>query len=204
MTLLKGMGMEPKLKGKEFESLVAERLEKLKEQGRAHFNKYGVQVVGSPDRSHPSGIRWDPIRSFPDFEGVMTNGRQVIFDTKVCSQASFDLSKYRWEGTKSGPRARQLRHMLDRSMYRVPCYFLMHWNAREGKTFSEPSETYLFPVSNDIDFWLRFLRAEVKSINRKDCETYGTAVLWDKIGMERTYRPDLLRAIEKDVAERNL
>jgi len=188
--------------GREFEDKIADRLEVYKSLGSAHIGRYGVQVLGSPDPTHPSGTRWTPLRSLPDYEGALHTGQQVIFDAKVVSAASLSLSEYRWEGTGSKSKSRQLRHMLDRSLYNVGCYLLIHWNPRAGKTFATPPETYLFPVRLRSQFWQAFVRAEVKSISLKDCQELGARVQWNRNGRERSARPDVLPAIEHELKGR--
>jgi penicillin-binding protein-related factor A (putative recombinase) len=122
------------MKGKDLEAAVIERAAEYKRNRSAHVTRCGVQAVmiGTEPNGNP---KWQVIRSLPDFEGVNAQGQQFIFDAKVCSQASFDLTPYR-EETK-GTKSRQLRHMFERSQFNVPCFFLMHWNARAGKTFKE-------------------------------------------------------------------
>lgn len=191
--------------GKELEAAVVARLAVYKARGAADIGRYGVQATVERDPTSPTGVRYQLHRSLPDFEGVLPDGRQLMWDCKVCSQASFSLSAYVWGGTKSKAKSRQLRHMLDRSMYRVPCYFCIHWNARSGKTFSTDPETWLFPVCIRMPFWEAFLRSEEKSIQRQHCIDFGTRVYWNKLKkLERSYRPDVLEAIQRDMRERGL
>lgn len=190
--------MEPieNLEGKEFEGLCEDRFEHYKQRGVAHFKRYGVQVYGEGDPTSPSGIRWTPIRSFPDFEGALAPlGRQAIWDCKVVSAASFALSDYRWNGTDSKSKARQLRHMLDRSMFGALCGFLIRFNGRQLKTKADSPQTYLFPVHFDMPFWKGFMEGGNLSITRQHCEQIAIKVVWNKVGMDRTYRPDVLLAL---------
>lgn len=178
----------PRLEGKELEGLIKERAAEYLAMNLADITACGVQCVVSGSNPDKSPI-WTIIRSLPDFEGATSFGTQFIFDCKVCSQASFDLSKYRAE--VKGPKSRQLRHMQKRSRFHVPCFFLMHWNAREGVTFSQAAKTYLFPVE-DNEFWQAFESAEKRSITRKDCQDYGVECKWSIYGQGRKPRPDVL------------
>ena len=192
------------LKGSDFEGLVQKRCESYYESKDAHITKYGVQVYGQSDPTSPGGIRWQPIRSYPDFEGALKCGRQVIFDAKVCSQATFSLSAYRWEGTSSKPKAKQLRHMLDRSEFAVPCSFIIHWNKRELSTKSVPAQTWLFPIDAAMPFWRRFCDGEQPSISLEDCREYGVRIAWTRMKSHRYHRPEVLAAILEDMENRQI
>ncbi|MBL8815230.1 MAG: Holliday junction resolvase RecU [Planctomyces sp.] len=174
------------LKGKDLERLVVELSSEYKRRKLAHITRCGVQAVRMKED-------WQVIQSLPDFEGLLRDGRQLIFDCKVCSQASFDLTKYRSE-TK-GARARQLRHLLDRSEFGAICFFLLHWNQRTGKTFTQEAATFVFPVIEGSDFWESFRSGETRNINRKDCETYGDRVRWQSSERGRKERPDFVATI---------
>lgn len=175
-----------RLTGTEFEKLVVERCLEYRRDRLAHISRCGVQAVRTKDG-------WQVIPSLPDFEGVDSSGRQFIFDCKVCSQPSFDLSKYRSE--IKGARSRQLRHMLERAAFSCQCFFLLHWNARNGKTFSLPAETFVFPVSFSSEFWQSFERGETRSITRDDCVACGSRCEWNTRAAGRKPRPDFLAAV---------
>lgn len=175
-----------KMTGASFERVISERNEEYRKYGMAEVSKCGVHAIRSKDG-------WQVIPSFPDYEGVVKPGLQFVFDAKVCTQASFDLSKYREE--TRGPRARQIRHMFRRSRYGVPSFFLIHWNGRDLKSKSYPAQTFVLPVSGDIVLWERFMAAEQKSLTREDCEEFGIRVQWNSIGRGRKVRPDYLTAI---------
>jgi penicillin-binding protein-related factor A (putative recombinase) len=176
-----------RLTGADFERIVESRLAKYKTARLAHVKRYGVQAVRSQEQ-------WHIIRSKPDFEGVVPGGRQVIFDCKVESSASFDLSQYRPE--IDGPKKRQLTHMFERAEYDVYCFFLIHWNPRELATKSEPGITYAFPVDSRMEFWQQFLAGEVRRITRSDCAEYGRSVPWSLFGpRDSVAQPDLLSVL---------
>lgn len=176
------------LTGSELEKLVVDRGLEYRRDKRAHISRCGVQAVRTKDE-------WQVIPSLPDFEGVDWVGHQFIFDCKVCSQASFDLSKYRSD--VKGARSRQLKHMLERAEFGVRCFFLLHWNARAGKTFTLPAETFAFPISGLLDFWQAFERGEIRSITREHCSDLAIRVAWTTIGAGRKPRPDFLAAVER-------
>jgi penicillin-binding protein-related factor A (putative recombinase) len=174
--------------GSELEKLVVERGQEYRREKRAHISRCGVQAVRTKDE-------WQVIPSLPDFEGVDWIGHQFIFDCKVCSQASFDLSKYRSD--VKGARSRQLRHMLERAEFGVRCFFLLHWNERSGKTFKLQAKTFAFPISSRLEFWTAFERGEIRSITREHCSDHGIEVQWNVLGSGRKPRPDFLIAVER-------
>ncbi len=183
--------MTPKeqLTGKDFEVFVKQRCDQLRAMRLASIGRYGVQAARRADQ-------WVILSSLPDFEGVMNNGVQAIFDAKVCSGSSMSLKEYHRQ--TNGARSRQLSHMIERSAYGVRCFFLMHWNARELRTRMEPAITYAFPIHHDHRFWQEFEAGEIKSIRRFDCESYGQEIAWTLIGeKERRYRPDVLSAVRQ-------
>lgn len=179
--------------GKELEKLIVEINGIYREMGIASVGRYGVQAsIMAGDR--PGEMKTVVMQSLPDFEGDCVLNplfrQHLIFDAKVCGQASFVLSKYRTE-TK-GSRSRQLRHMLDRSRFGADCFFLIHWTERQLKTKHEPAITYRFPVLEN-DFWTQFERGEIKVLTRADCAEYGTEVHWRTAGDRGTKpRPDYL------------
>lgn len=181
--------MLPDLTGKGLEELVKERSAEYKAMRLAHITASGVQAVRTNEE-------WIILQSLPDFEGVTSFATQFVFDCKVCSQASFDLSKYRSE--IKGPKSRQLRHMFERARFGVPCFFLMHWNSRAGVTFKEDAGTFLFPIDEQMEFWKEFDRAEKRSITRKDCVSYGVPCSWNIYGQGRKPRPDVLQGVAEN------
>lgn len=181
----------PRLTGKEFEGIIVDRMKKDRAALRWHVGRYGVQAV----RMKEGPVL---IQSLPDFEGVVYPvGTQVIFDAKVCSQASFNLAKYRDE--TRGARARQLRHMLDRAAFGAICGFVIHWNERQLSRRLDEAATYWFPVAPN-SFWGDFLSGDVRAIRRSDCVEHGSRIEWVALGMERTARPDIYSAVMRLIA----
>ena len=190
-------GQTTKLNGRDFEKIVKERLDAESDAGRIQAGRYGVQtaVVGSNSDGSP---RLVAIKSLPDFEGCWPPiGQQFITDAKVVSGASFSLGEYRFLDDTKGRKARQLKHMYERSRVGVVCFFTIHFNARELKKKSEEAATFVFPVHHDVAFWESFLRGEVKSITREDCALIGNEVQWNTRGRELKARPDVIGAAER-------
>lgn len=172
------------LKGKEFEALIMFRAGKLEEDRLLCLGRYGTQVVMMNDSL---GVpRWQPIPSYPDFEGVIYgSGRQIIIEAKVCSQASYPIYA---TGKK---RPKQIEHLLRRAAFGAQCYLLIHWNARDLKTKSEEAETFAIPVL-DNTFWREYESFERKSLNRQEAGLFGFKVPWNAWSSRATkLTPDL-------------
>lgn len=176
------------MKGKRLEELCLRRMDKEEEAGRATMNRYGVHV----------SIRFDPatqarivqvISSPPDFEGALHNGRQFIFDAKVCSASSYSID------SAGGKRARQIPFLIKRSRFNVITFLLLHFNERSLATKHDREVTWAFPVHHNHPFWKRYLAGEVKSISRTTCEDYAAEVLWSPLPKGKIVLPELLPAI---------
>lgn len=177
-----------RLTGKKLEQLILLDARWRMEREEFHLSRYGVQatIMGKPGNPEAQ-VR--VLRSLPDFEGILPGGRQFIFESKVCSGASFQLSD------KTHFAERQLSHLLARSALGAISGILVHFSQRILKTRTYPPATYLFPVLNALSFWEEFSRGEVKSLPRVACEEYGIRVLWWKPAKCKQFRPDLLTAI---------
>lgn len=166
------------LTGSKFEEHTLTALERIEKKELGTFGRYGVQAVHT-------GKEWQIMQSLPDFEGIFGT-RQIIFDCKVCTQASFPWVKYR-EST-GGPRSRQLRHLRKRSRFGVVCGFLLHWNARELKTKAEPAVTFWLPVQDSSPYWELVEQGEIKSLTREDCRSMGVEVPWQIHDRDRNHK----------------
>ncbi len=194
-----------RLKGKEFEQLVLDRLRKESMRGLGHWSRYGVQTSitsqAEPGDNSPEGRRpgnMVAMQSYPDIEGVLApTGRQTIFDCKVESGSSFGLTNYMPTPgqKKAGSRQKQLKHLLDRASAGAICFFLIHWSHRVLVTKAFPAQTFAFPVHPAMGFWAEALMLRVKSITREDCELFGVKVEWDTGPRESTARPDVYEAM---------
>lgn len=175
-----------RLKSKEFENLCKFAMEDEERRGQATMTRCGVMVTM---KTNNGKIEWRPIRSLPDFEGIIApEGRQFVFDCKVCSQPSLDIQD-------STFKDRQLKHLLKRDAFGAICCVLIHFNPRVLKTKREPAETFAFPVSKSHPFWEAVNRNEIKTISRAACAEYAVPVEWVTPSGKRTPRPDLLTAL---------
>lgn len=177
--------------GKDFEKECKDRGMALNADGSATMGRYGVQAIITGSTGGKPDITLVP--SYPDFEGVLPpHGRQFIFDCKVCSQASFNLADFREEGS----RKRQIRHLFDREEYGAVTFFLIHLNARELKTKSDPEVTVALPVTRKMRLWDEWQSAERGSVDRKELLEVGIEVPWNCRPGERKPRPDILFAVQ--------
>lgn len=167
-----------RLTGKQFEQIIVDINRIYRQHMIAECGRYGVQAARMADG-------YQVMRSLPDFEGIVHGGRQFIFDCKVVSGASLILSEYRkidkqskGDKGKQGKRHRQYRHMMNRSDMGAMCGFLIHWNARELKTKSEPADTFWIPVHRESELWDRFETGEIGVLTRMDCAEFGVRIEW--------------------------
>jgi penicillin-binding protein-related factor A (putative recombinase) len=163
------------LSGKDFESIVEHRLEQYESERKGSFGRYGVKT-NFMTNPLTKKLELMPMQSYPDFEGVVRGGRQIIFDCKVCSQSSFNWSYYR--SITKGSKHKQLKHMLERSNYGVTCFFLIHWNERVLKTKTVEAATYAVLVRAGHPYWDAVESGEVKSLTPEDCRTTGVEIPW--------------------------
>lgn len=168
---------------KEFEEVILQRIKTLEEMDSLTGGRYGVQGAFHNGE-------WRPIRSLPDFEGVLSGGRQWILEAKVCNAASFSLSDDKF-------KERQLRHLLKRSDFGALCGLLIHMPARELSKSVVLETTFAMPVYRNHPIWIQFDAGEIKSLSRTNLEHYAGVVKWDTLGDERKPRPDILGALRK-------
>jgi penicillin-binding protein-related factor A (putative recombinase) len=181
-----------KLLGKEFEACVEDRGKQLNAAGIASIGRYGTTAVHMMNyKTRQLELRAIP--SKPDFEGVNHEGRQFIFDCKVCSASKFDLQDYR--SAAKGSRSRQLRWMLERAAFGVPCFFLIHWNRRELITKKVPQQTWAVYVRANDPYWEAVEDGTISSLTRDDCATLGKSVRWFIPPKCRNAVPDLHDAV---------
>ena len=178
--------------GKAFENIVLARLKKEAEGGNCHFGRYGVQAAVK-GRQENGDVIAQLMSSLPDIEGVLSpHGSQVIFDCKVMSDASFNMSAYRSD--TRGAKRRQLTHMYERSRVGVLCFFLIHMNKRVLKTRTEYERTIALPVC-DNTMWDEFESGEWTTLSRTRIVELGFNVVWDRTKREKKLRPDVLTAM---------
>lgn len=184
------------LKGIEFERLLSDSAARNERNGILTMDHYGVTM------SVQNGVAMG-IQSKPDFEGVMIGGRQFIFEAKVCSGSSFPM-------TKDKIKPRQVSHLLTRSKFAVPCFLVIHWNARELKRSKVEAVTVAIPVNEADPRWQRFIDAHAKarrdktpvdpqgSISREESLAMGYVIPWIVPKGCRKAMPDLLSFLRPD------
>jgi len=156
-----------------------------------HMSRNGVRVSIAKDGEM---IR---SKSLPDFSGAIAPiGREFVFDAKKTNSASFPLNNYR----ESKSKAKQLKHLLDRSRVGSITFFLIHWNERRLKTKTVEAATIAFPVHFDMSFWIAFDMGEQKSISLDECKHFGIDVEWETPARCRRPRMNLIAAM-KEMAE---
>lgn len=172
--------------GKEFEEALLLEAKGLEKQGVLTMTRYGTQV------SMVNG-EWLPVPSYPDFEGVLHDGRQFIIEAKVCSQPSFRMAKEKI-------KHKQVQHMLKRSKFDVRCFVVIHFNERLGATFYDKPMTVAIPVCYAInkgwEVWEQYAECKEKtkefpSITRELAEQIGKRVEWYTPARSTKPRPDL-------------
>jgi penicillin-binding protein-related factor A (putative recombinase) len=158
--------------GREFEALITFRAQRLEDQKILMLGRYGVtaRMINNPETGKGE---WVVIPSLPDFEGcVFGTGRQIIIEAKVCSQSSYAIA------ANDQKHPKQIEHMLNRAEFGALCFLMIHYNARELKTKSEPAETFAVPVL-DNHFWREYQNGERRTLNRSEAEMHGIRIPWD-------------------------
>lgn len=177
--------LEP-LKGKEFEELVLFRGRKLEAAGILSLGRFGTTVSMMRD-PYTQEMKLQPMPSLPDFDGcIAPTGRQLIIETKVCSQASYPLLNTAQKNPK------QIDYMMLREKFGALCYLLIHFNGRSLVKMQVPAETYAIPVIGSMELWRLFDAGVIKSITREDAALHGIPVPWNLWSSRaRNTTPDL-------------
>ena len=184
------------------EKLVKDRGESVFKLGQGHWQKNGLRAVHTGD-----GVV--AMKSWVDFSGTIpvqvqewrrrepgcspyaktiTVGHSIHFDCKKVAGASMPLKA-------SNFHSKQKRQMMSHASSGATCFLLVHFNARELKTRDEPAATWAVPIYPGHEFWEANNAGEVMMLSRSAAETHGVAVEWNKVGKDRTYRPDILKAV---------
>jgi hypothetical protein len=170
-----------------FEDLISREGDRLEKEGVLTLGRYPVASAIVSGSSRPVQMP-----SKPDFEGVTRSGQQFIFEAKVCSSGAFELSK-------TFLKPKQVQHMLTRAKFGVPCFLLLHFNDRLGKTFYESAFTVAIPVKPvdlaGYDIWEKFVGAKGAysgNITRKEALDLGRLVPWHIPKQCKGPRPNLL------------
>lgn len=207
---LVGVRPPPHLKGAtasgSFEDLINREGARLQKLGILTLGRYPVASVITAASPRPLQVP-----SLPDYEGVtvfhlkdedgqaVEVGRQFIFEAKVCSGSHFKVCK-------SVLKPRQVRHMLLRSDYQVPCHLLIHFNERKMKTLYDPPFTVAIPVKpsrmGGLKIWEEFADSKegkyTGSIDRAAAAEAGIPVHWHMPSRCKSPRPALRCFIDTD------
>jgi hypothetical protein len=179
-----------------FEDLLMKEAGRLEAQGVLTMGRYPVASVMMTGSKFPLQVP-----SLPDFEGVFSDGRQFIIEAKVCSQGAFEI-------VKDKLKPKQVRHLLTRARFGVSGWLMIHFNAREGKTFYDPPFTVglrVLPESmGGLSVWDAFVDqpkgAYTGSIDRTAARAFGTVMEWHTPKQCRSPRPNLEKFFEAALA----
>lgn len=175
-----------------FEDILMKEAARLEAQGFLTMSRYPVASVILPGSKFPMQKP-----SLPDFEGVRPGGRQFIIEAKVCSQSAFSV-------TKDKIKPRQVSHMLTRGRFGVPCFLLIHFNERIGKTFRDEPFTVGIRIFTEaaggLPIWEKFA-SDPKgtysgSMDRATALSMGTVMGWHTPKQCRSPRPMLQKFLE--------
>jgi hypothetical protein len=176
------------MKGKDFEELVMARAAKDEANGHYTLDRYGVKGAFDPRTK-----MWRPIRSKPDFEGVLPGGRQLIFDAKVMGKASFSVSDPKHKNVIA-----QRNFMLHRWSFGVPTFFLIHCTERVMATKTDPAVTVAFPCDPETPWWKEVVEGTRKSFKRDELVLFGRVVYWSTANpTDRKPLPNFLPAVRE-------
>lgn len=155
------------------------------------MGRYGSQFTYREERGQRIA---QPMRSLPDFEGVLPGGRQFIIEAKVVSGSRLDIHDDKF-------KARQLSHLLSRARFGAVTLLLLHFNERRLIRSLQPAMTIAFPVRESHPFWRQHARGELASIGRTDATLHGHTVEWWVPQRVKIARPHLLPAVLAVAAE---
>lgn len=176
------------LRSNELEDRMDKAFDAESKRGGMDVGRYGVKSYTIPNASSPYGFETRAIQSYPDFEGVLPGGRQLITDAKVCSQASFSLSE-------SNLKPAQRDHMLRRGKMGAISFITIHFNKRSLATKTVDAVTVAVPVSPKHPIWKEFLEGARKSITPETAMEIGVVIQWNTPPRCRYPRPDMRTAI---------
>ena len=181
--------------GRDFEKRVLERLDWEENHHNGTYDRSGVKAAVRGFNKDGTVIA-QLQKSKPDFEGILPSGRPLIFDTKVITGPSFNMSAYRTD-IGSTAKSNQYKYMLRRCKYGALCGFLIHFNSREFKRKKkEYAETLFLVVNPKMRVWREFEECSVTVFTRDDCRVNGFEVPWNfKSKLDKRLRPDLIQTI---------
>lgn len=141
------------LKGPELEKALMDAAAREERNGILTMGRYGVDGVIVQGKTML-------VPSKPDFEGVLSSGRQFIIEAKCVAGPSFEMRK-----EKIKPR--QISHMLTRSRHNVPCFLVIHFAERRLANANFPAITVAIPVNDSQPRWQAFVDAAAKAKREK-------------------------------------
>lgn len=160
-----------------FEDLLLQSAERMKD--RLTMGRYGVTAI----RRSANDIMCIP--SKPDFDGTFMGGAQFNVEAKVESGASFSLGE---ESFKES----QYNWMRNKAFYGVPCFLVIHYNARSGKTFDDPAFTVSIHVHPDLQIWRDYEEKTLKRIDRELALQVGVRIPWTTPGKTKKPLPHFI------------
>ena len=169
---------QPNLTGAVFEDRILSRAARLKEAGVLWLFKHGVMV------SWQAGS-WIPIRSKPDFGGVLFPGESIAIEAKVCSAASFAFNDMKL-------KTQQLNFLIDEGDMGGRAFLLIAFNEMKLKTKTHDAFTVGLPILPSDPYWQSVRLGQVKSISRDEARARGKVVAWNVWGRCRTAEPNLM------------
>lgn len=167
-----------KLTGKDFEQLILEAAKRHEAEGALTMGRYGVQATLI------YGL-WQPIRSYPDFEGILASGHQFIMEAKAVAGSSLSLQSDHFRG-------RQFAHLVKRAAFGGSTWLIIHFAARSLARSNQPATTVAVPVSLHIPFWNDYKAEKVATLHRDTAQELGTLIPWITPKGCRKPLPDLL------------
>ncbi|MFT3992418.1 MAG: Holliday junction resolvase RecU [Luteolibacter sp.] len=173
------------LKGKEFETLLLDAAKRAEAGGMLTLSRYGVQGVTFGDKTIL-------VPSFPDFEGVLYGGRQIIIEAKCCKGPSFEMRDDKFKG-------RQYAHMKRRSTFGALCFLVIHFAERNLANKRDPGMTVAVPVDGKMPFWKAYEAGEALSLSRDTALSIGVIVPWVAPKGCRKALPDLMHFLTPDI-----
>lgn len=173
------------LTGKQLEELILFRARKMNDDRVWSFGRYGVQASMTRDPK-TARMKMQPIKSLPDFEGVIPpTGQQIIIEAKVSSGPSFRMDSQQHKAE------RQLRHMLNRSEMGALCWLVIHFNGRKLKTKTDHPFTVAMAVCPECE-WLQDTLLAGEVLSRDRASLNGVVLEWNKYrNRDRKFAPDL-------------
>ena len=190
-------------RGKDLEDAVQARCKSLEKDGVCVIRKAGRKAVPTgmetaaeaKARASVSGgsprpqLRWTAQAADVDFTGTGPGGVSVRFDCKTVSGSSFSINDDHFG-------AGQKSELLSHASVGAVCFLLIHYNARTIKSRSFLPLTVAVPVHPGHLFWQGVAVGKTSSLNLETAFRIGVVIRWVIYGRERTYRPDVLTAVE--------